>query len=93
MRRFRSLLIPGVDKQLLVQDAAKLLPDPARRRFISGGHGEPKIAQCGTRASMGRPRRRGRSLPLLGCTVGREATVGGADLARRVAPNRRASPG
>ena len=37
MRRFRSLLIPGVDKQLLVQDATKLLPDPARRRFISGG--------------------------------------------------------
>ena len=37
MRRFRSLLIPGVDKQLLVKDAAKLLPDPARRRFIAGG--------------------------------------------------------
>ncbi|MCE3257248.1 MAG: oxidoreductase, molybdopterin binding protein, partial [Nitrobacter vulgaris] len=37
MRRFRSLLIPGVDKQLLVKDAVKLLPDPARRRFISGG--------------------------------------------------------
>jgi DMSO/TMAO reductase YedYZ molybdopterin-dependent catalytic subunit len=37
MRRLRSLLIPGVDKQLLVKDAAKLLPDPARRRFIAGG--------------------------------------------------------
>lgn len=37
MRRFRSFLIPGVDKQLLVTDAAKLLPDPARRRFIAGG--------------------------------------------------------
>lgn len=37
MRRFRSLLIPGVDKQLLVKDAARLLPDPARRRFIAGG--------------------------------------------------------
>ncbi|MDB5624722.1 MAG: Twin-arginine translocation pathway signal [Tardiphaga sp.] len=37
MRRLRSLLIPGVDKQLLVKDAAKLLPDPARRRFLTGG--------------------------------------------------------
>ena len=37
MGRFRSLLIPGVDKTLLVKDATKLLPDPARRRFIAGG--------------------------------------------------------
>jgi DMSO/TMAO reductase YedYZ molybdopterin-dependent catalytic subunit len=37
MGRLRSLLIPGVDKQLLVKDAAKLLPDPARRRFLAGG--------------------------------------------------------
>jgi DMSO/TMAO reductase YedYZ molybdopterin-dependent catalytic subunit len=37
MRRFRSLLIPGVDKTLLVKDATKRLPDPARRRFIAGG--------------------------------------------------------
>lgn len=37
MGRLRSLLIPGVDKQLLVKDAAKLLPDPARRRFLTGG--------------------------------------------------------
>ena len=37
MGRLRSLLIPGVDKKLLVKDAAKLLPDPARRRFIAGG--------------------------------------------------------
>ena len=37
MRRLRSLLIPGVDKRLLVKDAAKFLPDPARRRFIAGG--------------------------------------------------------
>ena len=37
MGRLRKLLIPGVDKQLLVRDAAKLLPDPARRRFIAGG--------------------------------------------------------
>ena len=37
MGRLRSLLIPGVDKQLLVKDAVKLLPDPARRRFIAGG--------------------------------------------------------
>jgi DMSO/TMAO reductase YedYZ molybdopterin-dependent catalytic subunit len=37
MGRLRSLLIPGVDKTLLVKDAAKLLPDPARRRFLTGG--------------------------------------------------------
>jgi DMSO/TMAO reductase YedYZ molybdopterin-dependent catalytic subunit len=37
MGRLRSLLIPGVDKQLLVKDAVKLLPDPSRRRFIAGG--------------------------------------------------------
>ena len=37
MGRIRSLLIPGVDKNLLVKDAAKLLPDMARRRFIAGG--------------------------------------------------------
>jgi len=36
MRRLRSLLIPGVDRTLLVRDATKLLPDPARRRFIAG---------------------------------------------------------
>ena len=29
--------IPGVDPQLLVKDAAKLLPDPARRMFLRGG--------------------------------------------------------
>ncbi|MBB5045583.1 DMSO/TMAO reductase YedYZ molybdopterin-dependent catalytic subunit [Rhodopseudomonas rhenobacensis] len=37
MRRLKSLLIPGVDKTLLVRDAAKLLPEPSRRRFIAGG--------------------------------------------------------
>ena len=37
MGRLRSLLIPGVDKQLLVRDAGKLMPDPTRRRFIAGG--------------------------------------------------------
>src|SRR3981189_1444023 len=37
MGRLRSLLIPGVDKQLLVRDATKLMPDLARRRFITGG--------------------------------------------------------
>jgi DMSO/TMAO reductase YedYZ molybdopterin-dependent catalytic subunit len=37
MRRIRSLLIPGVDKKLLINDAARLLPDLARRRFIAGG--------------------------------------------------------
>src|ERR1700736_5587530 len=37
MGRLRSLMIPGVDKRLLVRDAAKLMPDLARRRFIAGG--------------------------------------------------------
>ena len=37
MGRLRSLLIPGVDKKLLVRDAAKVMPDLARRRFIAGG--------------------------------------------------------
>src|SRR5437763_1946107 len=37
MGRIRSLLIPGVDKQLLVRDAVKIMPDLARRRFIAGG--------------------------------------------------------
>jgi DMSO/TMAO reductase YedYZ molybdopterin-dependent catalytic subunit len=29
--------IPGVDQELLVKDAAKLLPDPSRRLFLRGG--------------------------------------------------------
>ncbi len=37
MGRLRSLLIPGVDKKLLVRDAIQTMPDPARRRFIAGG--------------------------------------------------------
>ena len=37
MGRLRNLLIPGVDKQLLVKDATKIMPDPTRRRFIAGG--------------------------------------------------------
>ncbi len=37
MGRLRSLLIPGVDKQLLVRDATRMMPDLARRRFIAGG--------------------------------------------------------
>src|SRR3979411_3015292 len=37
MGRIRSLLIPGVDKQLLVRDATRVMPDLARRRFIAGG--------------------------------------------------------
>lgn len=37
MQRIRSLLIPGVDKALLVKDAAKLMPDLTRRRFLSVG--------------------------------------------------------
>ena len=37
MGRIRKLLIPGVDKKLLVKDAIKVMPDLTRRRFISGG--------------------------------------------------------
>src|SRR3569832_2752731 len=37
MGRLRKLLIPGVDKQLLVKDATKAMPDLTRRRFITGG--------------------------------------------------------
>src|SRR3954468_17667421 len=37
MGRIRSLLIPGVDKKLLVKDAAKLMPDLSGRRCIAGG--------------------------------------------------------
>ena len=37
MGRMRNLLIPGVDKTLLVRDAVKTMPDLTRRRFISGG--------------------------------------------------------
>jgi DMSO/TMAO reductase YedYZ molybdopterin-dependent catalytic subunit len=37
MGRIRSLLIPGVDKKLLVKDATKLMPNLSRRRFIASG--------------------------------------------------------
>src|SRR2546421_9769922 len=37
MGRMRKLLIPGVDKTLLIRDAVKTMPDLTRRRFISGG--------------------------------------------------------
>ena len=37
MGRMRKLLIPGVDKALLVRDAVKTMPDLTRRRFITGG--------------------------------------------------------
>ena len=37
MGRLRNLLIPGVDKKLLVKDATRVMPDLMRRRFISGG--------------------------------------------------------
>src|SRR5207248_10773649 len=37
MGRMRKLLIPGVDKTLLVRDAVKTRPDLSRRRFISTG--------------------------------------------------------
>ena len=36
MARIRKL-IPGVDRKLLIKDAAKLLPDPTRRLFLRGG--------------------------------------------------------
>src|SRR3954468_3904427 len=35
MPRIRTI-IPGVDKKLLIKDAAKLLPDPSRRLFLTG---------------------------------------------------------
>src|SRR3954454_23019927 len=37
MGRLRNLLIPGVDKSLLLKDAVKTMPELTRRRFISGG--------------------------------------------------------
>jgi DMSO/TMAO reductase YedYZ molybdopterin-dependent catalytic subunit len=37
MLRIKSLLIPGVDKKLLVRDATRLMPELSRRRFIAGG--------------------------------------------------------
>ncbi len=37
MGRMRNLLIPGVDKKLLVLDAVKTMPDFTRRRFITAG--------------------------------------------------------
>src|SRR4029078_8119212 len=36
MPRIRTT-IPGVDPTLLIKDAARLLPDPARRAFLRGG--------------------------------------------------------
>src|SRR5436305_13068791 len=33
IRKYR----PGIDPRLFIADAAKLLPDPARRRFLRGG--------------------------------------------------------
>jgi DMSO/TMAO reductase YedYZ molybdopterin-dependent catalytic subunit len=36
MRRLRRL-IPGVDPRLLIRDAGKIMPDPARRAFLRGG--------------------------------------------------------
>jgi DMSO/TMAO reductase YedYZ molybdopterin-dependent catalytic subunit len=32
----KRVTIPGVDKKLLIKDAAKLLPDPSRRLFLRG---------------------------------------------------------
>jgi len=37
MLRLKRLLIPGVDKRLLVRDATKLMPELSRRRFVAGG--------------------------------------------------------
>jgi DMSO/TMAO reductase YedYZ molybdopterin-dependent catalytic subunit len=37
IKKIRSLIIPGVDKTLLVKDAAKLMPDLSRRRFMAAG--------------------------------------------------------
>ncbi|WP_420131498.1 molybdopterin-dependent oxidoreductase [Rhodopseudomonas sp.] len=37
MLRIKQLLIPGVDKKLLVKDATAMMPDVTRRRFLTGG--------------------------------------------------------
>src|SRR5882757_6008501 len=37
MGRIRKLLIPGVDKNLLIKDATKIMPELSRRRFIASG--------------------------------------------------------
>src|ERR1700709_2888752 len=37
MGRIRKLLIPGVDKNLLIKDATKLMPELSRLRFIASG--------------------------------------------------------
>ncbi|UZE49648.1 molybdopterin-dependent oxidoreductase [Rhodopseudomonas sp. P2A-2r] len=37
IKTIRSLIIPGVDKNLLVRDATRLMPDLSRRRFIASG--------------------------------------------------------
>lgn len=37
MLRKPAKIIPGVDQNLLIGDAAKLLPDPSRRRFLKAG--------------------------------------------------------
>lgn len=37
MKKIRELVIPGVDKRLLVKDATRLMPDLTRRCFIAGG--------------------------------------------------------
>jgi DMSO/TMAO reductase YedYZ molybdopterin-dependent catalytic subunit len=38
MPRIRKV-VPGVDPKLLIKDAAKLLPEPSRRRFLRGAAG------------------------------------------------------
>jgi len=30
----KSYIVPGIDKKLLIKDAAKLMPDPMRRTFL-----------------------------------------------------------
>jgi DMSO/TMAO reductase YedYZ molybdopterin-dependent catalytic subunit len=34
---FRRKSLPGVDAKMLIRDAARLMPDPMRRRFLRGG--------------------------------------------------------
>ena len=36
MGRIRKLLIPGVDKKLLVRDATRLMPDPTACSSLAG---------------------------------------------------------
>ena len=60
MGRMRKLLIPGVDKKLLVKDAAKAMPDFTRRRFITAGASLGALTLADRLRRLGQFFRRGR---------------------------------